>query len=345
MTALIRTLIVDDSAFVRKVVREMLSRSPFIDVVGAARDGEEALEMVEQFQPDVVTCDLEMPRLDGVKFVREQMSRRPLPILILSASAVDGERTLEAMEAGAIDFVQKPTALASEQILTIRDDLIEKVKAAASASLASLPVKSPAVLEPPSLKARKLKVDLVVLGISTGGPQALRYLIPQFPADFPVPIAMVLHMPMGYTELYAQKLGEISRLKVREAREGETLVPGTALLAQAGKHLRFRRGAEGRVLTEFSLEPLDVPHRPSADVLFQSASEVYSGRVLGVVMTGMGHDGQRGAAWIKAQGGTVLTEAEESCVIYGMPRSVVEAGLSDGAVPLAKMAQAIIERL
>lgn len=345
MDPLIRTLIVDDSAFVRKVVKEMLSRSPYIDVVGTARDGQEALEMVEQLRPDVVTCDLQMPRLDGVKFVREQMSRRPLPILILTASPEDGEATLEAMEAGAIDFVQKPTALASAEILVIRDDLVEKVKAAARASLAHLPQKAPAAQARSFFKGRDLKVDLVVIGISTGGPQALRYLIPQFPEDFPVPIAMVLHMPVGYTQLFAQKLAEISRLKVKEAREGDPLAAGTALLAQAGKHMLFRRTGNGQVVTHLSMQPLELPHRPAADILFQSAAEVYRSRVLGVVMTGMGNDGRQGAAWIKAQGGTILTEAEESCVIYGMPRSVVEAGLSDGAVLLGQMAQAIIERL
>lgn len=345
MSQLIRTLIVDDSAFVRKVVREMLSRSPFIDVVGVARDGQEALEMVEQLKPDVVTCDLEMPRLDGVMFVREQMSRQPVPILILTASPEDAERTLEAIEAGAIDFMQKPSALANHEILVIRDELVEKVKAAARAPLTKLHQLLPAKPEAPAFGKRQTKVDLVVIGISTGGPQALRYLIPQFPADFPVPVAMVLHMPVGYTQLFAEKLDEISPMNVAEACEGDPLIPGTALLAPAGRHMMFRRTANGNVVTQLATEPLDLPHRPAADILFQSASEVYRDRVLGVVMTGMGHDGRQGAAWIKAQGGTVLTEAEESCVIYGMPRSVVEAGLSDGAVPLEKMAQAIMERL
>jgi len=330
---------------VRKVVREMLSRSPFIDVVGVARDGDEALEMVEQLRPDVVTCDLQMPRLDGVKFVREQMSRRPPPILILTASPEDGEKTLEAIAAGAIDFMQKPNALANHEILVIRDELVEKVKAAARAPLGKLQQIFPAAANTPSFGTRSAKVDLVVIGISTGGPQALRYLIPQFPADFPVPIAMVLHMPIGYTQLFAEKLNEISPLKVVEAIEGEPLVAGTVLLAQAGKHLSFRRTANGHVVAQLSTEPMDLPHRPAVDVLFQSASEMYRSRILGVVMTGMGNDGRQGAAWIKAQGGTILTEAEDSCVIYGMPRSVVEAGLSDSAVPLGQMAQAIMERL
>ena len=348
MSQIIRTLIVDDSAFVRKVVREMLSRSPYIDVVGTARDGDEALEMVEQLRPDVVTCDLEMPRRDGVMFVREQMSRRPLPILILTASAADGERTLEAMDAGAVDFMQKPSALANEEILVIREELVEKVKAAARVPTARLHQELPAVQAPLSFNqgaGEATRVDLVVLGISTGGPQALRYLLPQFPADFPVPIAMVLHMPVGYTRLFAEKLDELSLLKVSEAEEGEPLVAGTALLAPAGRHMSFRRMANGDVVTQLSTNPMGLPHRPAVDVLFQSASEVYGSRVLGVVMTGMGYDGRAGAGWIKSQGGTVLTEAEESCVIYGMPRSVVEAGLSDGAVTLGQMAQAILKRV
>lgn len=345
MSQMIRTLVVDDSAFVRKVVREMLSRNPFIEVVGAARDGEEGLEMVEQLRPDVVTCDLQMPKLDGVRFVREQMSRRPLPILILTASAEDAEQTLAAMEAGAFDFVQKPTALANESILQIRDELADKVKAAARAPVANLRHDPPPSSGPVSTVGKGGSVDLVVIGISTGGPQALRYLIPQFPADFPVPVVIVLHMPVGYTQLFAEKLNELSPLNVQEAREGDSVVAGTVLLAPAGRHLVLRRTASGNVIAHLTTEPINSPHRPAADVLFQSASELYRDRVLGVVMTGMGHDGRHGAAWIKAQGGTVLTEAEQSCVIYGMPRSVVEAGLSDGAVPLDEMAAAIIKRL
>lgn len=343
MSQIIRTLIVDDSAFVRKVVREMLSRSPFIEVVGAARDGEEALELVEELSPDVVTCDLQMPRMDGVRFVREQMSRKPLPILVLTASTMDAEATLEAMEAGAVDFVQKPTALANEALLAIRDGLVEKVKEAARASLHQTPEAVP--IRPPAKIGRRSNIDIVVIGISTGGPQALRFLIPQFPADFPVPIAVVLHMPIGYTQPYAQKLAELSKLLVKEAREGDFIAPGTVLFAPAGRHMLLRGSENGLFKTHLTLHPVDLPHRPAADILFQSAAEVYRDRVLGVVMTGMGSDGRQGAAWIKAQGGTVLTEAEESCVIYGMPRSVVEAGLSDGAIPLNEMAAAIIERL
>jgi two-component system, chemotaxis family, protein-glutamate methylesterase/glutaminase len=183
----------------------------------------------------------------------------------------------------------------------------------------------------------------VVIGISTGGPQALKQLIPQLPADFPAPVAMVMHMPVGYTEMYAQKLNEHSPLEVREAREGDVMRAGLALLAPAGRHLTFRRREGGEVVAHLDSRPFELPHRPSVDVLFQSAAEVYRQRVLGVVMTGMGSDGKQGAAWVKAQGGLVYTESEETCVVYGMPSSVVEAGLSDRSVPLDQMAQAIRE--
>jgi two-component system chemotaxis response regulator CheB len=345
MTQIIRAIVVDDSAFVRKVVREMLSRSPYIEVVGAARDGQEALAMVESLKPDVVTCDLMMPGLDGIGFVRQQMAMRPIPILILTSSPHDGELVLEALTAGAVDLVQKPTALATHDLLGIRDELVEKVKAAARAPVGKLLNGAVHPRLGPVGVNTGLKVDIVVIGISTGGPQALRRMLPEFPADLPVPIAMVLHMPVGYTALFAEKLNEISALEVCEAKEGDVLRAGVALLAPAGRHLRLRRTAQGTVVAQLTMQPLDKHHRPSVDVLFQSAAETYGERVLGVVMTGMGDDGRQGGAWIKAQGGTILTEDEKSCIIYGMPRSLVEAGLSDATSPLDRMARTIIEHL
>lgn len=345
MSQVIRVLVVDDSAFVRKTVREMLTRNPYIDVVGAARDGVEAIELVEQLNPDVVTCDLNMPRAGGGEFVRQQMAKRPVPILLFSSADADAADALAALEAGAVDFVRKPTALANDDLLQIKDELVDKVKAAARVPMRLLGA-PPAILngEPKANASWKKArgVDAVVIGISTGGPQALRLLIPQLPKDFPVPVAIVLHMPVGFTALYASKLGEISRLEVREAAEGDEFRQGSVLVAAAGRHLSLVRKAEGRVVAHLSRQPTDSLHRPSVDVLFQSAAELYGERTLGVVMTGMGSDGRDGAAWIKAKGGSVITEAEESCVIYGMPRSVVEAGLSDHAVPLSKMADTIM---
>ena len=348
MNAIARVLVVDDSAYVRKVVREILSRSPFIEVVGTARDGAEALELVAELNPDVVTCDLNMPAMDGVTFVREQMARRPVAIILISVASESGEQVLSALDAGAIDFVQKPTALATDKLLDIAEELTEKVKAAAGAPIARLADRRASSPQPLPAHRRLVSTsapELVVIGTSTGGPQALKAVIPLLQQDFPVPVAMVLHMPLGYTAMYAQKLNEIAQLNVVEAAGGEQVVSGTAFLAPAGRHLVFQRKPDGSVETRLDLRPLDTPHRPSVDVLFQSAAQVYEGRVLAAVLTGMGADGREGAAWIKAKGGTVLTEAESSCVVYGMPRSVVEAGLSDMIVPLDRMARAIVEHV
>jgi two-component system, chemotaxis family, protein-glutamate methylesterase/glutaminase len=345
MENVLRVVVVDDSAYVRKVVKEMLSRSPFLEVVGMARDGAEALELVAALEPDVVTCDLLMPTVGGIEFVRAQMARRPVPIVIVSSIDGHAHDVLSALDAGAVDFVQKPSAFATERMLDIAVELVAKVKAAGSAPRARL-APTPAASIPPLVvpAAGPHRVDVVVLGISTGGPQALRDLIPRFPATWPVPIVMVLHMPIGYTEAYASKLNEISPLEVFEVKQGHELRAGVVWLAPAGRHLTLRRHG-ARVCAHLDVQPAGLAHRPSVDVLFRSAGDVFGARTLGVVMTGMGHDGREGAAWIKAKGGTVITEAEETCIVYGMPRSVVEAGLSDAAVPLGGMATAIIERI
>ena len=342
MPEIVRVLVVDDSAYVRKVVTQMLGRSPFIEVIGAARNGSEALEMAAELQPDVITCDLNMPEMDGVTFVRRQMERQPLPILIISIAAGAGEQVLAALDAGAVDFVQKPTALATERLMDMAEELVEKVKAAAASPRRRVRAPAEPVEASPAPPAKAC--DIVVLGVSTGGPQALKIVIPALPASFPVPLAMVLHMPVGYTEMYARKLNEMSALTVVEAEHAQPVEAGTVYLAPAGRHLSFRRDG-AQVRTHLDIRPLDTPHRPSVDVLFQSAAEIYGERVLGVVMTGMGADGRDGAAWIKARGGSILTEAEDSCVVYGMPRSVKEAGLSDAVVPLERIAQAIMERV
>lgn len=347
--SVVRVVIVDDSAYVRKVVRQMLLRSPFVEVVGSARDGAEALDLVAETRPDVVTCDLNMPTMDGVTFVRKQMARSPVPIVIISIASQAGEQVLAALDAGAIDVVQKPTALATDKLLDIADELVEKVKAAAQAPLRRNPSSTSSstgvlTFEETGRSAAK-SVDIVVVGTSTGGPQALKQLIPRLPRDFPVPVAVVLHMPVGYTAMYAEKLAEVSALRVIEAQGGEEVAAGTVFVAPAGRHLTFRRDADGAVRTALDIRPLDTPHRPSVDVLFRSAAEVYGSGVLGVVMTGMGADGRDGAAWIKAQGGQILTELEDTCVVYGMPRAVVEAGLSDAAFGVEQMAQSIMKRL
>ena len=346
MDRVLKVLVIDDSAYVRKVVKEILSRSPFVEVVGTARDGREALDLVESLEPDVITCDLIMPELDGVGFVREQMQRRPVPIIIMSIANETADAALTALDAGAIDFVQKPTALATEKIFEVSTELIEKVKAAGDVSMkrfSPTPPPPKAVSDAGTKIAGSHSVDVAVIGISTGGPQALKRLIPQLPEDFPVPVLMVMHMPVGYTEMYAQKLNEQSRLEVREAAEGDEIRPGRVFLAPAGRHLTAQRDANGKVVAHLDAKPFNTLHRPAVDVLFQSVAEVYGNRVLGVVMTGMGSDGKQGAAWIKSQGGLIFTEAESSCVVYGMPSVVMEAGLSDKSIALDDMSRAILE--
>jgi two-component system chemotaxis response regulator CheB len=346
MDRVLRVVIVDDSAYVRKVIRQMLSRSPFIDVVGVARDGEEALALVEQLRPDVVTVDLIMPGLGGLGFIQKQMARFPVPIVVVSIASESSQIVLDALDAGAIDFVQKPVALATEKVFEMSDELIEKVKAAGSVQLSARVIvpaereKQPAARVP--AHTVKPAVDIVVIGVSTGGPQSLKVLIPRLPSDFVVPVAIVLHMPVGYTEMYAKRLNELSLLEVAEAQEGDVLKPGRVLLAPAGRHFSVtRKGAD--VVVHLDARPFDMLHRPSVDVLFRSAAELFNARVLGVVMTGMGEDGKVGSAAIKSRGGMVLAESEGSCVVYGMPRAVIEAGLASRVIPLDRMSDAIVE--
>jgi len=344
MNQVIKVLIVDDSAYVRNLIERILNFSPFIEVIGKARNGNEALEMVEALSPDVVLLDLLMPEMDGLTFIIKQMKRQPVRIIIVSILSESQKIIIDALNAGAIDFIKKPTALATKIISEIRDDLIQKIKTAAVAELKQLTKiydQTFVQKKPHEIIASKGNFDVIVIGISTGGPQALRYLIPQFPANFPIPIVIVLHMPEGYTEMYSESLNELSAIQVKEARKGDRLMPGTVTIAPAGYHLTLNKDAHNHVVFHLDRKPYDKLHRPSADILFSSASEMFKERVLGIIMTGMGNDGKEGVAWIKANGGTVLTESKETCVIYGMPRAVDEIGLSDKRVPLYQMAAVI----
>lgn len=339
---LIRVLVVDDSAYLRKMLSHMLRSSPLLDVVGFARDGAEALERVEELKPDVVTVDLNMPTMNGAEFIRQQMAREPLAVVVVSIASEEGSLAAEAMEAGAVEFVRKPTGLANEKVLEIERDLVEKVLAAGCIPRQRLRPLQAGAAPPPLGSVQRGSIDAVVLGLSTGGPQALRYVLGQLPANFPVPIAVVVHMPLGYTGPFAEKLNALAALEVLEATHGMAMQPGRVILGQAGQHLVLRR-RQGEVICSLQNEPTASLHRPSVDVLFESAAGVYGKGTLGVVLTGMGEDGKLGAAWIKSQGGTVLAEHESSCIVYGMPRSVVEAGLADGVYPLAQLPRRISE--
>lgn len=338
----VRVLVVDDSAFARKVVRETLATSADIEVVGVARDGLEALEAIAELKPDVVTLDLVMPNLDGVGTLRElSLLGQPARVVIVSISDNDSDLVMEAFQLGAVDLVRKPTALATNRLYELRDELVRKVIAAARARP---PLVEPRVNEPTPMPRRvDGRTDVVAVGTSTGGPQALTHLMRALPADFPSPIVMALHIPGEYTGPLAERLDQLSRLHVLEASDGLELTPGMAVLARGGLHLRVAR-ARGRLIVQTTHEPSTSLYTPSVDVLFSSVAETCGARSLGVVLTGMGDDGLNGARALHAAGAVILTEAEDSCVIYGMPRAVAEAGLSTAAVPLQLMSAELIER-
>jgi two-component system chemotaxis response regulator CheB len=333
----IRVLVVDDSAFARKVVREVLTAAG-IEVLGIARDGLEALEKIAALKPDVVTLDLVMPNLDGVGVLSALPKDGPR-VVVVSMAGEDSALGLAALEAGAVEIVQKPTALAVERLYEMRDELVAAVTAAAAARVPPLGAVQK-ILERPAAVTK----SFVAIGASTGGPQALSRVIKSLPADFPVPMAVVVHLPPGYTQSFAERLDGEAAVEVVEASPGLPFIPGRVVIARAGMHLKLAGTADG-VHAVLSTTPTDTPHRPSVDVLFESAAEVYRGGVLGVVLTGMGDDGTRGARKIHAAGGEILTEAESSCVVYGMPRCVVEAGLSRASVRIEGMTAAIVRHL
>jgi two-component system chemotaxis response regulator CheB len=340
MTAPIRVLVVDDSAFVRKVLREVLQNAGF-DVVGIAHDGLEALEKISELKPDVITLDLVMPNLDGIGVLHALRGGSGPRVVVVSFSDDQSELGVEALQSGAITLVHKPPSLATEQLYELSGELTRAVKEAALARYLPPRVGS-SRLPPIAHKARHC--ELVVIGTSTGGPQALSRLLPEIARDFPVPIAIALHIPAGYTEELAKRLDRSSQIDVVEATPGLELRPGLAVLARGGSHLKLEQTLS-RLAVQLDDEPRNEPHHPSVDVLFESAAARLRAAVLGVVLTGMGSDGLRGARAIHAVGGRIITEAESSCVVYGMPAMVKEAGLACDEVPLEEMAHAIARHI
>lgn len=342
MSRNVRVLIVDDSAFARKALRAVLSDHPRIEVVGIARDGLEALEKVATLKPDVMTLDLIMPNLDGLGVLRALPSEDAPRVLIVSITDALGELAIAALRLGAVDLVQKPTALATDQLYDLNDELIRKVLHAAKAKPRPLPELSSSSPKASPLIAHKTR--LVVIGASTGGPNAITRLLTALPGNFPVPIAIALHIPPGYTDALAARLDDQCRLDVAEAEEGMLLRPGLAVLARGGQHLLIRTQA-GQLCAHVSSWPRDALYFPSVDQLFESAAREVAGGVMAVVLTGMGSDGCMGAGTVRRAGGEVLAEHESSCVIYGMPRTVVEAGHASATAPLEQLAELILSRL
>jgi two-component system, chemotaxis family, protein-glutamate methylesterase/glutaminase len=333
----IRVLVVDDSASARKVLREALTKAG-VEVVGIARDGLEALEKIGALKPDVITLDLSMPNLDGLGVLAALPAADPPRVVVVSNDSALG---IAALRAGAVGLVPKSTALALDRLYDISSELVAAIHVAATAR--PLPAAwKPRKLEAPPWKASRRAI--VVIGASTGGPQALTRVINSLPGSFPLPVALVLHLPPGYTRPFAERLDHDSDLEVLEAEPGLELKPGRVVVARAGVHLKLQRTQAGVFCVLDSL-PQGSPNRPAVDVLFQSAAQVYGEGVLGVILTGMGDDGTEGARAIQANGGQLITESELSCVVYGMPRCVVEAGLSAASVTIDSMAAEILRRI
>lgn len=328
-----RVLVVDDSAFARTVLGRLLRASGQIEVAGTARDGQDALDKIAALDPDVITLDLTMPTLDGLGVLRALGGRARPRAIVVSISGVDTELGAEALALGAVDLVTKPTALASDRLNELGDELVAKVIAIAARAAPIAPIAG----------TRGDKAELVAIGTSTGGPQALTRLMSALPATFAAPIAMVLHIPPGYTGPLAERLNKLSQLEVLEAEDGLPLIPGRAVLARAGIHLRIERVGNALIARLATSPPRQF--MPSVDELFASAAATTGRRTLGVVLTGMGDDGLAGARLIHGAGGSLIAEAPASCVVYGMPRAVQEAQLGASSVDLDALADELLHRV
>ncbi|PKN81946.1 MAG: chemotaxis response regulator protein-glutamate methylesterase [Chloroflexi bacterium HGW-Chloroflexi-9] len=334
-TAPLRVLLVDDSATVRVTLRRALEATGRVEVAGVAEDGIQALQMLHALHPDVVTLDVEMPRLGGLETLQRLMAERPTPVVMLSSHTTEGaDTTIRALELGAVDFIEKPSF--ADLRAGAAGLIVEKLRAASRARVVRAGVRTPRSTHaaPGGAWAHRI----LVIGASTGGPQAVREVLTSLPADFGLPVVVVQHMPPTFTRSLAERLNSLGPLRVEEAEAGMRMQVGHVLLAPGGYHMEFD-GERRVVLTE---SPLEHGVRPAVNVTMASVAAIPAANPIGVVLTGMGRDGVRGCGLLRAAGGTIITEAQSTCVVYGMPRAVADAGLSDEVVPLDEVAPTII---
>ncbi|HET7871960.1 MAG TPA: chemotaxis response regulator protein-glutamate methylesterase [Terriglobales bacterium] len=346
----IRVLVVDDSAFMRKVLHGIITSDPQLDVCGEAKDGREAVEQVELLKPDVISMDINMPRMDGLEATEIIMTKNPRPILIVSSESHDGaEVTLKSLQLGAIDFVAKPSGGIDLDMSSVRDELCRKLKMAAKVRVVRTAARQRRsqengagaqvhrdLLPLPQIKGAG-KFPLIVLASSTGGPATLMKLIPQFPHDFPGAVLLVQHMPGNYTGQFSKQLAEVSHMKVKEAEAGEIVVPGQIYVCPGGSHMRI--STTGRVALENG-ERIN-GYRPCADLTLESAADYAGGNAIGVVLTGMGNDGAKGVQAVQAAGGHVIAQDESTAVIFGMPQEAIRSGAVELVLPLEAIYPAI----
>lgn len=343
----IKVLVVDDSALMRALLTEIINGAPDLEVVGAAPDPIAAREMIKSLNPDVLTLDVEMPRMDGLEFLDRLMRLRPMPVVMISSLTERGsEVTLQALEMGAVDFVAKPRAENVTALQLYAEEIRDKIRAARDAHLTRRTgAAAPAVAAPagPGFSSRVLQESVIAIGASTGGTEAIREVLGALPPEVPG-IVMAQHMPESFTGSFARRLDSLSRLTVIESKGGERIVPGHAYLAPGHSHLLIKR-VGGHFVTELSqAEPVN-RHRPSVDVLFRSVAEHAKGRAIGVILTGMGKDGAQGMLEMRKAGAWNIGQDEESCVVYGMPREAASIGAVEEVVPLREVGGRILTRL
>jgi two-component system chemotaxis response regulator CheB len=343
----IKVLVVDDSAFMRKTISAILNEAEDIEVVATARDGLEAVQKVTDYHPDVVTLDIEMPRLEGLQTLGYIMSECPTPVVMLSAyTESGGEMTMKALEYGAVDFVCKPSGPISLDLKKVAIELVNKVRTAAHVDVSRLRFLEYEKLErneasPETLIAGRM---VVMIASSTGGPRALYEVLPKLPGDLPAAVLVVQHMALGYTKSMAERLNQVCELNVKEAEDGDVVLAGHAYLAPGGYHMVVIN-KEGKEVIQLHQGPARNSVRPAADVTMESVSKIFGGQSIGVVLTGMGHDGTQGALMMKKKGGKILVEDSSTCVVFGMPKSVIEAGAADEIYPLDAMAAQIVKHV
>lgn len=346
MSEKIRVLVVDDSALMRKLIPQVLQRDGSIEVVGTAMDGSMGLKKIEELRPHVVTLDLEMPRMDGIEMLRQIMRMRHTPVIVFSAHTKQSAAvTLKALALGAFDFVTKPEEAASGRIEEIAAELAIKIKVAAASGVPKMVVTVPAARRKPPrpLSQQHKPTKVVAIGISTGGPNALQYLLSQIPEDFPGVFLVVQHMPEGFTEMFAQRLNEASAVEVKEAQSGDLLLAGRVLICPGNRHMKVRRLTHGDIAVLVD-QPRVNGHRPSVDVLFESVALEYGKQVVAVLMTGMGDDGAAGMKMVLEAGGITLAQSPDTCVVDSMPRAAIERGFATHVVSLPNLASVLLSK-
>jgi len=353
--AKIKVVVVDDSALVRSLLSEIINRQGDMQCIGAASDPLVAREMIRELNPDVITLDVEMPRMDGLEFLSRLMRLRPMPVVMVSTLTEQGaDITLRALEMGAVDYVAKPRIGITSGLNELAHDIVDKIRVAASAHvkrLAAAPAASaPRAAqdspgEPPRAPLPRLSTTekIICIGASTGGTEAIREVLTQMPADAPA-IVITQHMPPGFTSSFAARLNSLCRISVAEARHGERILPGHAYIAPGGHHLRIDRSGSNYVAVVEDTEPVN-RHRPSVEVLFRSAARVLGPNALGVMLTGMGADGAQAMREMKDAGSYNYVQDEASCVVFGMPRMAIQCGAAHEVLPLTQIAPAMLARL